>query len=267
MAWRVKSRVLAVVGREVGEHRQRVGVHLAVHVLLDELPRLLDRRPLVAGVLQRPGDVGGDAQHVRVVAIGRAFVDELRVRLPTAVRLLLPASHCCVRWISLRVHVVDLRHVGELHQPVRRQDLVGRRVAEPGEAAARHFEGQQPLIAVGDEALGLGVHLGRQLLRALHVVERQHVGIGARRGLLEAAAGHAQDAVHAFDHLAQRPGIEPDEDLAGVGNGGRREIHVVLHRCFQPAVEDDRSARGRWERLRSRAPRYPRARHRRSCAP
>ena len=115
-----------------------------------------------------------------------------------------PASHCWVRWISFRIHVVDLRHVVELHQAVGRQDLVGGRLAEPGKPAAGNFEGQQALIAVGDEALGLGVHLRSQLLGALHVVERQHVGIGGGGGLLEAAAGHAQDAVHAFDHLAQR---------------------------------------------------------------
>ncbi len=138
------------------------------------------------------------------------------------------ASHCWVRSISLRIHVVDLRHVGELHQPVRRQDLVGRRIAEPRESAAGNFERQQPLIAVGDEALGLGVDLRRQLLGALHVIERQHVGIGAGRGLLEAAARHAQNAVHAFDHLAQRARIQPHENLAGVGNCRRREAHRVL---------------------------------------
>ena len=125
-----------------------------------------------------------------------------------------------MRSISLRVDVGDLGHVVELHQAVGGEDLVGRRLAEPGEAAAGDFEGEQALVAVGDVALGLGVDLGRELLRALHVVEREDVGVGAGGGLFEAAAGHAQDAVHAFDDLAERAGIEADENAAGIGDGG-----------------------------------------------
>ena len=79
---------------------------------------------------------------------------------------------------------------------------------------------------------------GSQFLRALHVIERQNVRVGAGRGLLKAAAGHAQNAVHAFDHLAERPGVEPDENLAGVGNGIRGEVEFVLNRVFQSSVED-----------------------------
>ena len=146
----------------------------------------------------------------------------------------LPSGCCCARepvagaLDQPRIHIVDLRHVGEFHQAVGGQNLVGGRLPEPGEAAAGHFERQQALIAVGDVALGLGVDLRRELLGALHVVERQHVGVGARGGLLEAAAGHAQNAVHAFDHLAQRAGIEPDEDLAGVGDGVGGKLDVVF---------------------------------------
>ena len=110
-------------------------------------------------------------------------------------------------------------------------------LAEPGESAAGNLESQQALIAVGDVSLRLGVDFRRQLLGALHVIERQHVGVGAGGSLLEAAVGHAQKAVHAFDHLAQRAGIEPDKNLAGVGNGVRREIDFVLHGVFQAAVE------------------------------
>ena len=203
-----------VVRGEIGHHRQRVGVHLRAHVGLDKLLGLLHRRPLVSRVLQRPSDVSGDAQHVGVVAVGGAFVDEGCVGLPASVGLLLHGQPLLGARDELRIHVVDLRHVAELHQPVSRQDLVGRRVAEPGEAAAGDLEGQQPLIAVGDVSLGLGVNLRSQLLRALHVIERQHVGVSAGRSLLKAAVGHAQNAVHAFDHLAQRAGIEPDENLA-----------------------------------------------------
>ncbi len=57
--------------------------------LLDVLVGLFDGRALVAGVFQRPGDVGGDAEDVGVVAVGGAFVDEVGVGLPTAVGLLL----------------------------------------------------------------------------------------------------------------------------------------------------------------------------------
>ena len=234
----MNSRSFSVVGGEVGDDGQRVGVHFRVHVFFDKLPGLFDCRPLVSRVPKRPGDVRGDAQHVRVVAVGGAFVDEVGVGLPASIGLLLAGKPLLRSRDQFRVHVVDLRHVGELHQSVGGQNLVGRSAAEPGEAAAGNFKSQQPLIAVGDESLSFGVHFGSQLLGALHVIERQHVGVSARGGLLEAAARHAQNAVHAFDDLAQRTGIEPDENLAGVGDGVRREVDFVLHRVFQAAVED-----------------------------
>ena len=83
------------------------------------------------------------------------------------------------------------------------------------------------------------MYLRRQFLSALHVIERQHVGIGAGRGLLKAAAGHAQDGIHAFDDLAQGPGVQADEDLAGVADGSGREGHVMPHRAFEAAVEHE----------------------------
>ncbi len=117
-----------------------------------------------------------------------------------------------MRCDEARVDFVDLGHVVELHEAVGGEDFVGGRLAEPGEAAAGDFEGEKALVAVGDVALGLGVDFGRELLGALHVVEREDVGVGAGGGLLEAAAGHAEDAVHAFDDLAERAGVEADED-------------------------------------------------------
>ena len=188
---------------------------------------------------ERPGNVRGDAQHVGVVAIGCAFVDEVGVRLPTAVGLLLAGEPVAGALDEPRIDVGDLGHVVELHQAVGGKNLVGGRLAEPGEAAAGDFEGEQPLVAVGDVAFGLGVDLRRELLGALHVVEREYVGIGAGRSLLEAAAGHAQDAVHAFDHLAERPGIEADEDAAGVGDGVGGKVEIVCALSFEAAVEDD----------------------------
>ena len=156
------------------------------------------------------------------------------VGLPASVGLLLAGEPLLGALDQPRIDVVDLGHVVEFHQPVGGQDLVGGRLAEPGEAAAGHLKGQQALVAVGDIAFGLGVHLRRQLLGALHVVERQHVGIGAGGGLLEAAEGHAQNAVHAFDDLAQRAGIEADEDPAGIGDGSRPgSSHRVLDALFR----------------------------------
>ena len=144
-----------------------------------------------------------------------------------------------MRWIEARVDVRDLGHIAELHQPVGGEDLVGGGLTEPGEAAAGDLEGEQALVAVGDVALGLGVDLGREFLGALHVVEREDVGVGAGGGLLEAAAGHAEDAVHAFDDLAERAGIEADEDAGGVGDGASREVEIVLGGVLEAAVEDE----------------------------
>src|ERR1017187_2785032 len=136
------------------------------------------------------------------------------------------------------IYVVDFRHVAELHEAVRRKDLVSRRIAEPGEAAARDFKGQQPLIAVGDVSLGLSVYFWSQLFRTLHVIECKDVGVRAGGGLLEAAAGHAENAVHAFDNLAEWAGIKPDKNLRGVGDGSRGKVQFVLHGIFQASVED-----------------------------
>ncbi len=82
------------------------------------------------------------------------------------------------------------------------------------------------------------MHFGRQLLRPLHVIECQHVGISDRRGLLKASKGHLQELVHAFHDLAQRPRIETDKNLARVGNCVRRKFDLVPHGGFQPAVEN-----------------------------
>ena len=109
--------------------------------------------------------------------VGRAFIDEVRVRLPATVRLLLRGQPLLSPLDQSRIHIMYARHVGELHQAVRRQDLVGGRIAEPREPAAGNFESQQALIPVGDEALGLGMHFGSQFLGAFHVIEGQHVWV------------------------------------------------------------------------------------------
>ncbi len=114
---------------------------------------------------------------------------------------------------------MHLGHVGELHQAVRSQNLVRRRLAKPGESPTRNLKCQQTLVTVGDKALRLCVNLGRQLLGPFHIVERQDVGIGGGRSLLEATERHAENRVHAFDNLAQGARVKPNEDFGGIRNG------------------------------------------------
>ena len=204
----------------------------------DVIPGLIDGWTLHAGIDQRPGNISRDTKHVGVVTIGRTFVDEGGVRLPTAVRLLLADQPVARALDQPGVYVRHLRHVVELHQAVGGENLVGRRLAEPGEAASRNFEGEQTLVPIGDIAFGLGVRLRRELLGVLHVVERKHVWVGAGGSLLEAAAGHAEDAVHAFDELAKRSGVEADEDAGGIRNGVVRKVEIVCGGAFEPPVED-----------------------------
>ncbi len=49
--------------------------------------------------------------------------------------------------------------------------------------------------------------------------------------MLEATAGHAQDAVHAFEYLAEDAGVDLDQHLRrfriGVGGDGQRLHHVA----------------------------------------
>ena len=65
-----------IVRGKVGDNRKRVSIRLAAHVTIDKLFGLLHSLSLVAGILQRPRNVGRDAQHVVVVTVCRAFVDE-----------------------------------------------------------------------------------------------------------------------------------------------------------------------------------------------
>jgi hypothetical protein len=56
--------------------------------------------------------------------------------------------------------------------------------------------------------------------------------------LLEASVWHPQEAVHAFDHLAQRTWIKPYENRAGIGNRRRREIQLVPDHRVQTPIEN-----------------------------
>jgi hypothetical protein len=208
-------------------------------MFLDVLAGFLYSGSLVSRVPQSPCDVRGDAQHVIVVAVGRAFINELLVRLPATVRLLLRCQPLLGALNHALVHVMYLRHVVELHQAVRGQNLVRRRFAKPGKPSALHFERQQLLISVRDVALGLCVYFGCQLLDALHVVEREHVRISARRSLLKAPAGHAQNGVHAFHDLAHRSRVKANKDLARTIDGRCGKFEHVTNCRFKLAVEDN----------------------------
>src|ERR1700722_8660899 len=191
------------------------------------IPGFFDSWTPRAGIDQRPGNISRDTKHIGVVTVGGAFIDEGGVRLPTAICLLLAEQPVAGALDQPGVYVRHLRHVVELHQAVGGENLVGPCLAEPGEAASRNFEGEQTLVPVGDVAFSLGVRLWREFPGVLHVVERKYVWVGAGGSLLEAAAGHAEDAVHAFDELAKRSGVEADEDAGSIRDGVVRKVEIV----------------------------------------
>ena len=117
--------VLAVVCGKVRDDGQRVGIGLPAGLQLDEALCLLDRGPPVASVDQRPGDVGRDAEDVRVVAVGCAFVDCGGVWFPAAVRLLLTGEPVAGALDEPGVGLRNLRHVAELHEAVGGENLIG----------------------------------------------------------------------------------------------------------------------------------------------
>ena len=124
---------------------------------------------------------------------------------------------------------MDASHVGELHQPVGGQHPVGRGAAKQGETTAGHLKGGQSLVAEVDVLLSLHLHLGTRLVRALKVVEHQHVGIGGAAGLLEAAEGHAEQRIQALNHLAQDTRIDFDINVSCAGDGLFRDADRLFH--------------------------------------
>ena len=125
------GRHAAEVGGEVGDDGQRVGVLLARQMRCNELLRLLDRLVPVAGRRERPPYIGRDPHDVRVVAVRRALVDEGGIGLEASVGLLLASEPVLRPLDQPRVDLVHATHIAELHQAVRRQDLVRRGLAEP----------------------------------------------------------------------------------------------------------------------------------------
>ena len=217
----VRAVVLGVPRRQgVGRQRQDVGVVGVLGVVADIRDRLLQLRRLQAGVQQRPGHIAGQ-QQFRIAHRGDGLVVGHADLVPGAVGRLLLEEPGLRAVDDAVVHRVDLRHVVELLQAVGAdpdQRLVGL-LPPPIEAAGLVLERQQPLVAGVEVLLGLHHDGGRLRVRPAEVVHRQHVGVGRRRGLLEAAAGHPQDAVGPFEELAEDAGVDLHQQLRGVGQG------------------------------------------------
>src|SRR5580698_8317462 len=107
---------------------------------------LVDSRALHASIYQRPGNIPSDAEHIGVVTICCAFINERGVRLPTSVLLLLAYQPVAGPLDQPRIHFRHLCHVVELHQAVGGKYLVSGSLAEPREPASRDFEGKQTLV-------------------------------------------------------------------------------------------------------------------------
>jgi hypothetical protein len=82
------------------------------------------------------------------------------------------------------------------------ENLVRRRIPKPREPTAGNFEGQQSLITIGNITFGLRANLGRELIRSLHVIECQNVGISGR------GSSNALQAQNSSFWLSSRRGAE-----------------------------------------------------------
>ena len=124
------------------------------------------------------------------------------------------------------VHVVDLGHVAELHEPISGESFMGRRrAAEPLVtvflvlARVEAFERRQHLVTAGQQVLGSARHFRLGLVSLFEVIENEQVRVVAGRGLLEATARLAQ---HRFQTLLQ------------VGQGRRIEGHLIFECARNP---------------------------------
>ena len=105
----------SIVSGKVRDYGKGVGVDLGAHVAVDKLFCFFDCGSLRPSVLERPCDVGSDAKDVGVVAVRGALINELRVGLPTSIRLLLRREPLFRSCDQSCVYVINLRHVAELH--------------------------------------------------------------------------------------------------------------------------------------------------------
>ena len=135
-------------------------------------------------------------------------------------------SQSAVRSTILPVDVVDLRHVGELHQAVRGERLVARRLAEPLVALLRRLVAGQQLVAAVEHALRLAATSAGigGVVRAAGSQDHD-VRVVRRRGLLEAAAGLADHALQPLRHRRERRRVHRH---GGVDRAGQRAGEVEL---------------------------------------
>ena len=215
----------------VGRERGQVAVLALLHARLQRGDLLLESRGV--GLEQGPEDVGvGDVLRRAAEGVERAAV-ALEAALAVAAREQPgagPREH-----VGIDVH--HLRHVVELEHAIGGQGLVSRIAAEPLVAAVLALEGDELAVAALQHGLRAGDDLRVDAGVRLHVLQRHHVGIVRRAGLLEAAAGLAQQRGHGIGHGGQRRGI--DRRLADRAAGqhllGNRE--GVLGDALEHATE------------------------------
>src|SRR5581483_4016179 len=78
--------VFPIIQSEVGQDREGVGIDgtgARVQMRGDEGCGFVDGRSPIAGILERPGDVSGNAEEIVVVAVGGSFIDKRAVWFPT----------------------------------------------------------------------------------------------------------------------------------------------------------------------------------------
>jgi hypothetical protein len=146
-------------------------------------------------------------------------VQPRRIRAPRSVTLLLAEQPGARASDERRVDRIDGRHVDELHEPVRGQHLVGRRLAEPGEAAAFHFVGDEALVALADQVARAGAH-PLHARRPAQEAQHEEVRVRGARGLLEASVRLGQHAVEAVDRLVGGAAKQAQHAARGCRGGG-----------------------------------------------
>ncbi|OPZ98794.1 MAG: hypothetical protein BWY71_01162 [Planctomycetes bacterium ADurb.Bin412] len=197
---------------------------------------LLHFRPLIFGGSQSPGDISSHTEHVIGEFVDGPFPDAAFGRFIRTILLLAGGQPLLGSADQGGIHFIDLAHVVKFHQPVGGQDAVGGGLAEPLEAAAGHFIGDQPLIPGVDETLRLHLQLGRDLAGSLHVVQHQDIRVGNGGGLFKTAEGHPQHTIQPFCHLAEDARIDLDENLAGLVDGLVGDGDGVSDYPFQAAA-------------------------------
>ena len=120
-----------------------------------------------------------------------------------------------------QIHRMHAIHVGEFQDAVGGQADIRGRMPEPIEAASGNLECQQALVSVIDELARFDFDFGREPSDRLEIIQRQHVRVGGRRGLLETTVGFPQ---HPFEALLQ------------IGQRRGEDLHAQDHRTLDPLL-------------------------------